>query len=167
MTPSVTCVIALVKVHIYICFGTVPELPCSGPWYRTYCQIFWRLGSKGPIAFSFAGWFFAVIVCQSKKDSVCCSHCCQKVILKLWLDPSTPVRLTWMSYLLDIARLECTTAKIHGATRKTIQFWLDLIDTVSDLLKSWVYYFLFYFIYIYIYFFFFYMGRSRLYCNKL
>ncbi len=58
------------------------------------------------------------------------------VILKLWLDPSTPVRLTWMSYLLDIARLECTTAKIHGATRKTIQFWLDLIDTVSDLSKS-------------------------------
>ncbi len=60
----------------------------------------------------------------------------KKVILKLWLDPSTPVRLTWMSYLLDIARLECTTAKIHGATRKTIQFWLDLIDTVSDLSKS-------------------------------
>ncbi len=27
----------------------------------------------------------------------------KKVILKLWLDPSTPVRLTWMSYLLDIA----------------------------------------------------------------
>ncbi len=26
------------------------------------------------------------------------------------------------------ARLECTTATIHGATRKTIQFWLDLID---------------------------------------
>ncbi len=26
----------------------------------------------------------------------------KKVILKLWLDPSTPVRLTWMSYLLDI-----------------------------------------------------------------
>ncbi len=60
----------------------------------------------------------------------------KKVILKRWLDPSTPVRLTWMSYLLDIARLECTTAKIHSATRKTIQFWLDLIDTVSDLLKS-------------------------------
>ncbi len=60
----------------------------------------------------------------------------KKVILKLWFDPSTPVRLTWMSYLLDIACLECTTAKIHGATRKTIQFWLDLIDTVSDLSKS-------------------------------
>ncbi len=60
----------------------------------------------------------------------------KKVILKLWFDPSTPVRLTWMSYLLDIAHLECTTAKIHGATRKTLQFWLDLIDTVSDLAKS-------------------------------
>ncbi|KAL0146593.1 hypothetical protein M9458_058224, partial [Cirrhinus mrigala] len=60
----------------------------------------------------------------------------KKVILKLWLEPSTPVRLMWMSYLLDIAHLECTTAKIHGATRKTIQFWLDLIDIVSDLLKS-------------------------------
>ncbi len=60
----------------------------------------------------------------------------KKVILKLWLDPSTPVRLTWMSYLLDIAHLECTTTKIHSATRKTIQFWLDLTDTVSDLSKS-------------------------------
>lgn len=60
----------------------------------------------------------------------------KNVTLKLWLDPSTPVRLTWMSYLLDIALLECSTAKIHGATRKTIQFWLGLIDTSSCLLKS-------------------------------
>ncbi len=60
----------------------------------------------------------------------------KKVILKLWLDPSTPVMFTWMSSLLDIALLECTTAKIHGATRKTIQFWLDFTETLSDLLKS-------------------------------
>ncbi len=46
----------------------------------------------------------------------------KKFILKLWLDPSTPVSLTWMSYLLDIDCLECTSAKIHGATRKTRQF---------------------------------------------
>ncbi len=28
-----------------ICSRTVPELCCSGPWYRTYCRIFWRLRS--------------------------------------------------------------------------------------------------------------------------
>lgn len=42
----------------------------------------------------------------------------KKVILKLWLDPSTPIRLMWVSYLLDIALLECTRAKIHWCHQK-------------------------------------------------
>lgn len=45
----------------------------------------------------------------------------KKVILNLLFDPSTPAMSTWMSYLLDIALLECTTAKVHGATERTIQ----------------------------------------------
>lgn len=60
----------------------------------------------------------------------------KKVSLKLWFEPSIPATSTWMSYLLDIALLECTTAKVHGATRRTVQFWLDLVETLSDLLKS-------------------------------
>ncbi|KAA0701362.1 hypothetical protein E1301_Tti024286 [Triplophysa tibetana] len=56
----------------------------------------------------------------------------KKVILKLWLEPSIPVMCTWRSYLLDIARLESTTARILGASGKTIQFWRDLIVNLSD-----------------------------------
>ncbi|XDV29900.1 hypothetical protein PO909_032930 [Leuciscus waleckii] len=55
----------------------------------------------------------------------------KKVILKLWLEQTTPAMSIWMSYLLDTALLECTTAKVLGANRKTIQFWLDLIETLS------------------------------------
>lgn len=37
----------------------------------------------------------------------------KKVILKLRLDPFTPVMFTGMSYLPDVALLECTTARVH------------------------------------------------------
>lgn len=75
----------------------------------------------------------SVSVNQKKRILSAALTAAKKVILKLCSKPSTPVRLMWMSYLLDIAYLECTTAKIHGATRKTIQIWLDLIDIVTDL----------------------------------
>ncbi len=70
LTSSVTCVIALVKVHIYICSGTVPELPCSGPWYSTYCRIFWRLRSKRTHCFFFC-WMIRRCRCLSIKKWFC------------------------------------------------------------------------------------------------
>ncbi len=91
---------------------------------------------KDPLLFIFLDDSSLSLSVNQKRILSAALSTAKKVILKLWMDPSTPVRLTWISYLLDIARLERTTAKIHGATRKTIQFWLDLIDTVSDLSKS-------------------------------
>ncbi len=113
-------------MHACICSGTVPELCCSGPWYRTYQRrIFWRLRSIRTHCFSC--WMIRRCHCLSIKKGFC--------LLLLLL----PKRLFWNCglihlpqlgllgchmYLLDIVLLACTTAKIHGTTRNAIELTL-------------------------------------------
>ncbi len=69
-----------------ICSRTVPELCCSGPWYRTYCRIFWRLRSIRTHCFSC--WRIRHCHCLSIKKGFC--------LLLLLL----PKRLFWKNIVI-------------------------------------------------------------------
>ncbi len=54
--------------------------------------------SKGPIAFFLLDDSSLSLSVNQKRIMSAALTAAKKVILKLWMDPSTPVRLTWMSY---------------------------------------------------------------------
>ncbi len=73
---------------------------------------------------------------HQKRTLLAASTAAKKTILKLWIEPSTPITFTWLSYFRDIVLLEGTTARLNGAKDNTIQSWTKVAEMLLDRLKS-------------------------------
>lgn len=92
-------------------------------WYCPQIEMFWSLVQKvlfdllrteiqkDPVLFLLLDDFSMSLSVNQKRFLSVALNAAKKVILKLWLELSTPVMCTWTSYPLDIALLECSTGK--------------------------------------------------------
>ena len=59
-----------------------------------------------------------------------------KTIISSWFPPNSLSKQQWLSYFIDIVRLERSTALINRAKIKTIMHWNRTHDSLISILKT-------------------------------
>lgn len=60
----------------------------------------------------------------------------KKVILKLWIEPSTALANYWLTVFRDIVSLERATARLNGARPGTVETWDSAFTSLAKLLME-------------------------------
>lgn len=57
-----------------------------------------------------------------------------KIVAIRWKPPHTINKQYWVLTVIDVAYLETSTARIHGARKDTIRLWAQTVEQRKDLL---------------------------------
>ncbi len=116
------------------------ECPVVVPFWESVCSIlsdYMQLDiPRDPLLLLLLDDSSLQLNVHQKRTLLAASTAAKKTILKLWIEPSTPITFTWLSYFRDIVLLEGTTARLNGAKDNTIQSWTKVAEMLLDRLKS-------------------------------
>lgn len=59
----------------------------------------------------------------------------KKMIVLRWKPPQVLSTRQWILSFLDVVYLELSTARVHGATEKTLNCWLLAADSLKEILR--------------------------------